>query len=534
MRHKLLFLIVFVTVSTAFALAGPYTHFATLSGNQEVPQNATTGLGTARCELVGDDLYYTITFGGLSAPVTAGHFHTGAVGVSGGVVVGLQNLSATGAFGVWNDLTPAQIAQLNAHGFYINIHTSALPGGEIRGQVLTRGTCIAHLAGSNEVPPNGSAARGFGWFRLDANEDTLQYAIAWSALGSTMTAAHIHRGVAGVAGPVVHGLQNLVPGSAGGNWGPITAQNVIQLEAESLYVNVHSQVFPGGEIRGQIICICMPEDANFNALTDAGTSQCIALCPDQSSRIRVTNIPDGLFPIVTKRLGCTTPCNFDCDPATYIQEFFGGNWQYTNGVFWLEIRGDGCICVTLDDILPVELNDFDAIAGDGIVTVNWRTASESNLNRFEILRDGQTMAQVSANNAASGAEYSWVDNNVNNGTTYSYTLVVVNADGSRETLVTESATPQENMVVNSFALYQNYPNPFNPQTNITFDLDEASLVNLKVFNVAGQEIAVIANGNYASGRHVVSFDATGMASGVYLYRLEANGHAAQQKMVLIK
>ena len=203
-------------------------------------------------------------------------------------------------------------------------------------------------------------------------------------------------------------------------------------------------------------------------------------------------------------------------------------------MFWIEIRGDGCICVTLDDILPVELNDFDAIAGDGMVTVNWSTASETELDRFEILRDGVMMTQVTAENASSGAEYSRVDNNVSNGVTYSYTLVVVNLDGSRETLVSESATPQENITVNSFELYQNYPNPFNPQTNITFDLAEASLVNLKVFNVAGQEIAVIANGNYAAGRHAVNFDATGLASGVYLYRLEANGFAAQQKMGLMK
>lgn len=533
MSRKLLILFS-LAVFVLAAHAGPYTHFAVLTPNQEVPPNGTTGSGLAVIELVGDDLHYSVSFSGLSAAVTAGHFHMANIGQNGGVVHGLQNLSGTGAFGVWSDLTPAQLATLQAHGFYINIHTSAIPGGEIRGQVLTRGTCIAHLRGANEVPPNASPSQGFGWFRLDANDDTLQYAITWSNLVAPLTAAHIHRAVAGVNGGVVHGLQNLTPNSANGVWGPLTAQNLIQLEAESLYVNVHSSTFPGGEIRGQIICVCIPENATFNALTDAGTSQCIALCPTQSSRIRVTNIPEGLFPVVTKRLGCLTPCNFDCDPATYIQEFFGGEWQYTNGVFWLEVRGDGCICVTFDDILPVELNEFDAIAGDGMVTVNWSTASETNLDRFEILRDGQTMTQVVAENNAGGAAYSWVDNGVTNGTTYSYTLVAVNLDGSRETLVTESATPQAAGVATSYELYQNYPNPFNPTTNITFDLAEAALVNLKVFNVAGQEIAVVASGNFAAGRHVVNFDGSGLASGVYLYRLEANGFTAQQKMVLIK
>ncbi len=533
MNRKLL-LIVMLLALTIAAQAGPYTHFAVLTGNQEAPPNPTSGSGIARIELVGDDVYYDITWSGLTGPVTAAHFHMGVVGVAGPVQHGLQNLTNTSASGVWLNLTPAQLTALAAHGLYVNVHTAAYPGGEIRGQVLTRGTCIAQMRGANEVPPNPGTALGFGWFRLDGNQDSLQYAVAWSSLVAPLTAAHIHRGVAGVAGPVVHGLQNLTPNNAAGVWGPITAQNVIQLEAESLYVNVHSTTYPGGEIRGQLVCPCIPEDANFDAIADAGTSQCITLCPTQSSRIRVFNIPSGMFPIVTKRLGCLVPCNFECEPATYIQEFFGGNWQYTNGVFWLEIRGDGCICVTFDDVLPVELSGFDAIPGDGTVTLNWRTASETNLDRFEILRDEIVMAQITAHNDASGADYSWTDDHVENGTTYGYTLVAINLDGTRERLVTESATPQAGGVASSFALYQNYPNPFNPETKITFDLSEAALVNLKVFNTMGQEVAVIANGHYASGRHVVSFDGTGLASGVYLYRLEANGLVAQEKMVLLK
>lgn len=541
MLRKLSLLSLALMATSLVALAGPYTHFAYLNGYQETPPVlVTTATGMARCELVGDDLYYTVWYSGLTSAVSNGHIHAANVGVAGGVVHPLQNLTNTGASGVWNDLTPAQITSLNAHGLYFNIHTVNHGSGEIRGQVLTRGTCIASLDPMQEVqnPAVVSNGRGFGWFRLNAAETDLEYAIAWAGLNApgTVSAAHFHKNVAGQNAGVLQGLQNVTNISAGGNWA-VSAQNVIQLQAESLYVNVHTPApnYPSGEIRGQVICVCVPEDAFYDANAPTGSSQCITLCPEVSSKIRIVNIPEGQYPVVTKRLGCTDPCNFDCEPATYIQEFFGGNWQQTNGVFWLEIRGDGCICVTFDDILPVELNDFDAVAGDGFVTVNWTTASESELDRFEVLRNGSLAASVTAENSASGAEYTWTDEDVVNGTTYDYTLVAVNLDGSREELMTESATPQVgNSVVTDFALYQNYPNPFNPVTNIAFDLTEAANVTLTVFNVNGQAVATLVNGNMNAGSHTVNFDGANLSSGVYLYRLSAGANTATMKMVLMK
>ncbi|MCB9357690.1 MAG: CHRD domain-containing protein [Calditrichaeota bacterium] len=541
MSRKLMLMFVLIWGLAATALAGPYTHFAYLSGSQETPPVlVTNGSGLARLELVGDDLYYTVWFGNLTSNVTNAHIHLGAVGVPGGVVHPLQNLSNTGANGVWMDLTPAQLASLQAHDYYINVHTVNHGPGEIRGQVLTRDTKIANLTPQQEVqnPAVVSNGRGFGWFRLNAAQNNVEYKIAWAGLNApgTVSGAHFHRAPAGTNGPVIVGLANLTNVSASGNWA-ITAADVPLYETEGVYVNVHSPLpnYPGGEIRGQIICVCVPEDANFDATADLGTSMCIALCPDRSSRIRVSNLPEGLYPVVTKRLGCTNPCDVECDPATYIQEFFGGQWQNTNGVFWLEIRGDGCICVTLDAVLPVELNGFDAMAGDGVVRLEWSTASESNLDRFEVQRDGSAITAVSASNSASGETYSWTDETVVNGTTYTYTLVAVNLDGTREELAVQSATPSATTtIVSEFALHQNYPNPFNPTTSIRLDLAEAADVTLKVFNVAGQEVASLVSGNLVAGAHTVNFDGANLTSGVYLYRLTAGEFTQTQKMMLLK
>ncbi len=281
---------------------------------------------------------------------------------------------------------------------------------------------------------------------------------------------------------------------------------------------------------------CTPTSALFDALTDVGESQCIELCPDESSRIRVINLAPGQYPVVTKRLGCRNEyCNTDCDASDYIQEFFGGQWQYTNGVFWLEIRGNGCICVTLDDVLPVELNSFSAVAENGVINLAWSTASESNLDRFELIRNNSMIASITAQNASAGAQYVWSDENVQSGTLYTYDLVAVSLDGSRETLATRSATPQGNTaVITNYALHQNYPNPFNPETNIAFDLAEAGHVELTVINVSGQGIASLASGYFAAGRHQVSFNGANLASGVYMYQLKVNGFTATQKMILMK
>ncbi len=85
-----------------------------------------------------------------------------------------------------------------------------------------------------------------------------------------------------------------------------------------------------------------------------------------------------------------------------------------------------------------------------------------------------------------------------------------------------------------FELSQNYPNPFNPTTNIKFTLQQAGEVSLKVFNMLGQEVATLVNGRVSAGAQIVQFDASNLASGVYLYRLQAGNKVQTNKMLLIK
>lgn len=83
-------------------------------------------------------------------------------------------------------------------------------------------------------------------------------------------------------------------------------------------------------------------------------------------------------------------------------------------------------------------------------------------------------------------------------------------------------------------LDQNYPNPFNPSTQITFELGKTGYVVLKVFNLIGQEVSVLQQGRLNAGLHSVTFDASALPSGVYLYRLETPNYSETKRMILIK
>ncbi len=86
----------------------------------------------------------------------------------------------------------------------------------------------------------------------------------------------------------------------------------------------------------------------------------------------------------------------------------------------------------------------------------------------------------------------------------------------------------------SFRLNQNYPNPFNPVTNISFRLQEPRFVDLRVYNVLGEEVAVLASGMRTAGLHDITFDASGLTSGIYYYRLRAAGKVETRSMLLLK
>ncbi len=89
-------------------------------------------------------------------------------------------------------------------------------------------------------------------------------------------------------------------------------------------------------------------------------------------------------------------------------------------------------------------------------------------------------------------------------------------------------------VPKQFYLAQNYPNPFNPKTIINYELPITTDVELSIFNLLGQKVATLVSGKQPAGNYQVEWDATGFASGVYYYRIEAGNFVQTRKMIYLK
>ncbi|MDR9419796.1 T9SS type A sorting domain-containing protein [Gracilimonas sp.] len=98
----------------------------------------------------------------------------------------------------------------------------------------------------------------------------------------------------------------------------------------------------------------------------------------------------------------------------------------------------------------------------------------------------------------------------------------------------EIRDPKYNYVPDNISVYQNYPNPFNLSTTIQFDLTTASDIELTVYDITGRKVQTLANGVYQLGEQRIPFDASGLSSGVYFYRLQINNQVYTKKMTLIK
>ena len=188
--------------------------------------------------------------------------------------------------------------------------------------------------------------------------------------------------------------------------------------------------------------------------------------------------------------------------------------------------------------VPVELISFNANVQDGKVNLFWSTATEINNQGFEIqrkLENSEWTLRGFKNGAGTTTEpqsYSFSDDitDVNAKSIY-YRLKQIDFDGSYEYSDEVFVT---NLTPTKFVLEQNYPNPFNPTTTIKYSIAGEGIVTLKVFNTIGEEVALLVNETKLAGNYEVEFDASGLSSGIYLYRLHSGNFVQTRKMLLLK
>jgi hypothetical protein len=483
-------------------------HFeASLSGAQEVPPDTFKGGGTAVVVLNKGrgEIDYWITYRGLSDSAIAGHFHTGAAGIAGPVARGIISGKApnsTTLNGSWKftdgiqPLTNSLIDSLISGNMYLNFHTANKPGGEIRGQLVLKGGTgfVASVDGAHESPANAFPGTGTGSFILNAARNQVSYNVTFIGLSTNSTGGHIHSGAPGVNGPVVKPIG--VSGDSSeatdtGTWkttdgsNQLTTALIDSMLIGSTYANFHTTNKPAGEIRG---ALNMTTGVGFTARLDASQES----LSDTSHAVGT-----GSFAISPGR-----------DTINYSITYYGMSGNTTAGHFHIAPAGAAGGIV----------KSITGAAGPAMTyTGNWTTTDAS-----------QAFTQAYAESLFVGKMY------VN-----FHTAIFPGGETRGQLLygsdVVSSVGPVRGALPGQFQLDQNYPNPFNPATVIGFQISRSSQVELIVYNILGERVATLVNGVKSPGAYQVKFDASRFSSGVYFYRLLADGALLEtRKMMLLK
>jgi hypothetical protein len=233
-----------------------------------------------------DTVWFDLLSQGLSGPINAAHIHRGPVGVSGPVLLPFPSANITGSSisgfaPIPTGPTGDSLKRMLLGGeLYANVHTSANPPGEIRGQIyrtLREGYTFA-LTGDQEVSPVSSTAYGSGMLSIDRDQTNAHFMIVGTNI--TPSSAHFHQAVAGVNGPVIFNLgPYMANGGIYGYWRendattPFNASVSNKFRKDSVYANMHTAANPGGEIRGQVLRgLCTPLPKATTSVGHVGTA----------------------------------------------------------------------------------------------------------------------------------------------------------------------------------------------------------------------------------------------------------------------
>lgn len=581
----------------------PQTVFvASLNAAQESPSDTSHGTATFFGELSpdGTTMSYHITYAGLTSSFTAAHFHLGMPGVSGGVVEGINSFNGNSASGSWSNIPDSIFSKLLKGEIYVNIHTTKYPGGELRGQLEpAKGIAfVMSLDASGVTSADSSTATGTGWAVLTDSNSTasLSYGITIAGLSGTLTAAHFHFGQSGTNGGVAEPI-TFTDSSAYGTWSNLTNTDIFDLITGGIYVNVHSTVYPGGEIRSQLNRIgsisftasldgsnetpavnTSASGTGWFELSDDGTSLAYRITYANLSggftgshfHIGMPGVSGGVVEPITTFNGNTATGVWTNIPDTLAADLIKGgiyvnvhSTTHTGG----EIRGQ--VNLTEGETFIANLGgsfDVPPVSTEGSGTAWLLYSNDTLFYRITVAglsskltaahfhlapsdSNGGVIEAISYTDSTTDSFWANISDDIlpdifregvyinvhtSNFPAGEIRGQVLTADYNNSLLTGISNKDNITAAPSTFYLSQNYPNPFNPTTIISYSLPFRSSVSLKIYDILGREVANLVDGQKSAGNYKVEFNASNLASGIYFYSLKAGSFVATKKLVLLK
>ncbi len=523
---------------------------------------------------------YRVTVAKLTGPVASAHFHFSA---TGGVIQAIT-FSGNTATGTWTNIPDTLLKYFFSKGIYVNVHTIANPGGEIRGFVSPAQFFFTARIDSTGTG-SGSAASGTGYFRWEdttgnQNTSSLRYQITFSGLSSPFKSAHFHYAP---TGGVLHPISFADSATASGVWTGYPDSILTLLLHGEIYVNIHSNSFPAGEIRGTIVPV---GSIPFVAALDSTGTGSGSHAEGTAFAVLDNSMTSIAYGATYARLSAaflgahfhTATTGGIINPVTFTGNSTTGTWtgfsdinlqDLLRGRVYLNVHSDRYPSGEIRGIFFYYDGTFETMlsgaqagtssAGTGTGWLHFGGSQDTaefrvtfadldttyHGSHFHLAPGGSVIEPIAAPDSATGSgAWGVPDSDIAamlEGRVYinihsiKYPAGEIRGTlGLSPTVVTSvqeisSSTPA------SFVLGQNYPNPFNPSTTISFSLTKTDRVTLRVYNLLGQEVATLMDGRQNAGTYRVTFDASNLASGVYFYRLSTGtGNFASKKMLLLK
>lgn len=230
--------------------------------------------------------------------------------------------------------------------------------------------------------------------------------------------------------------------------------------------------------------------------------------------------------------------------TTYYVRITAVDWSHNESGFSNEVNATP---VYIDSIPPAIPQNLSGIAGDSSVTLTWNMVYDPDTIYYRIYMDSSTNPMIIVDSTSNKADTSTVINNLNNNVTYYCRITAMDIHGNESAFSDEiQFTPiptgtedLENILPTAYSLKQNYPNPFNPVTTISYSLPKSVDINLVIFNILGQHVRTLYQGNQTAGDKKIKWYGKNdfgenVNSGVYFYQLISTNFSQTKKLILLR